>query len=229
VSNAHPNTTFFDLLGAQHLEIEFANRIRRIRSKGLVAKLHLALSGAPRFTGLDEARGRLILAPNLEAIEQAYDHAKYGQLPERPVVEAVVPSLYEPRLAPPGRHGLSAHAMYVPRRLRGGWTEAAKATLRERLIDMLAAQAPGLRALVIGAEVLTPEDIENSYRVAGGHWHHGDFALDQMAMMRPTYGTAQYQAPVAGLWLCGAGCHPAGDLTGAPGYNAARAILAVAA
>ena len=93
------------------------------------------------------------------------------------------------------------------------------------MIDLIAAYAPGFRDKIVATEVLTPEDIERSCRVTGGHWHHAEMAMDQMLMMRPTYEAAQYSTPVPGLWLCGAGSHPGGDLTGLPGHNACLEIL----
>ncbi|MDZ7645650.1 MAG: NAD(P)/FAD-dependent oxidoreductase [Woeseiaceae bacterium] len=225
VSSADPKTTFLDLVGVQTLDIGFANRIRRLRSDGYVGKLHLALDAAPEFTGFESADGRMIIAPDMDAIEFAFDDAKYGELPAEPVMEVVVPSLHDASLAPEGRHVLSAHVMYVPYRLKGGWTDDARTTIRDRAIEAIARHAPRLREQVVHAEFLAPADLERDYRVTGGHWHHTEFAIDQMLMMRPTYEAAQYRTPIPGLMLCGAGCHPGGDLTGAAGHNAARELL----
>ncbi|MEQ8515331.1 MAG: NAD(P)/FAD-dependent oxidoreductase, partial [Chromatocurvus sp.] len=225
VSSADPRRTFLELVGAQHLEIGFTNRIRRLRCEGYVAKLHLALSAEPRFRGINRADGRMIIAPDLDAIEFAFDDAKYGQYSRDPVMEVVIPSLREPGLAPPGQHLLSAHVMYVPASLKGGWTAEARETLTARLLDELERYAPGLRELVLHAELLTPADLEARHGVTGGHWHHTEFAIDQMLMMRPTYEAAQYATPIPGLFLCGAGSHPGGGLSGAPGHNAAQVIL----
>lgn len=225
VSSADPQTTFFRLLGAEHLEIEFSNRIRRLRCHGYVAKLHLALDGLPAITGLDRLEGRLLIAPCMDAIEFAFDDAKYGECSKEPVMEITVPSLDDASLAPPGRHVLSAHLMYVPYRTDEGWNAAARDDVRERAIAWLARYAPGIQEQIIHAEVLTPWDMEQIHGVSGGHWHHTEFALDQALMMRPTYGAAQYATPLPGLFLCGAGSHPGGDLTGAPGHNAAQEIL----
>lgn len=225
VSSADPQTTLLTLVGARHLEIGFTNRIRRLRCNGLVAKLHLALDAPPDFTGLEAPKGRIIIAPSQDAIEFAFDGSKYGEGPETPVVEVTVPTLRDPALAPEGGHVLSAHVMFVPHERRGGWDEAARHELLERTIGVLEANAPGLRHRIVGQELLTPGDIEARHGVTGGHWHHTEFALDQMLMMRPTYEAAQYRTPIAGLWLCGAGTHPAGDLTGAAGHNAAQEIL----
>ncbi|MEE4107825.1 MAG: NAD(P)/FAD-dependent oxidoreductase [Halieaceae bacterium] len=226
VSSADPKTTFFSLVGAPSLEIEFSNRIRRLRADGYVAKLHLALSGLPAFTGLDEPLGRLLIAESMDAIEFAYDDAKHGGCSERPVMEVLLPTLQRPDLAPPGQHVLAAQVMYLPAAPKGGWTEELRSTCLARLLATLERHAPGIGDLVLHAELLTPADIERDYGVSGGHWHHAEPAIDQLLMMRPTYEAAQYRTPIDGLWLCGAGSHPGGDLTGNPGRNAAREILA---
>ena len=225
VSATDPKRTFLDLVGVEHLDIGFTNRIRRLRCDGMVAKLHLALNGSPEFRGLDKPAGRMIAAPDMDAIEFAFDDAKYGGCPTNPVLEILVPSLYDTSLAPPGQHVLSAHVMYVPYKLKGGWTDAARETACERAIDSIARYAPHIREQIVAREFLTPADIEREYRVTGGHWHHTEFAIDQLLMMRPTYEAAQYRTPIPGLYLCGAGSHPGGDLTGAPGHNAAREML----
>lgn len=225
VSSADPKTTFLHLLGVEHLDIGFTNRIRRLRADGLVGKLHLALEGRPEFDGLVNPRGRILIAPTLDALEFAFDAAKYGEIPEAPVLEVAVPTIGDPALAPDGAHVLSAHVMYVPGKVSGGWDGVARDQMKNRCLDVIEAHSPGIRQELVHAEFLAPADIEGEFRVSGGHWHHGEFALDQMLNMRPTYDAAQYRTPVDGLYLCGAGCHPAGDLTGIPGYNAARAIL----
>ena len=225
ISATDPQRTFLDLVGVEYFDIGFTNRIRRLRCDGYVAKLHLALNGLPEFDGLEQPDGRMIIAPDLDAIEFAYDDAKYGECSTEPVMEIVIPSLHDASLAPSGQHVLSAHVMYVPYRLKGGWTDAARDHIRERAIDTIAQYAPRIREQIIHSEFLTPADLEQDYRVTGGHWHHTEFAMDQMLMMRPTYEAAQYSTPVPGLYLCGAGCHPGGGLMGAAGHNAAREIL----
>jgi phytoene dehydrogenase-like protein len=225
ISATDPQRTFFDLVRVEHLDIGFTNRIRRLRCDGYVAKLHLALNGLPQFDGLERADGRLIIAPDMDTIEFAYDHAKYGELPAKPVMEIVIPSVHDASLAPAGQHVLSAHVMYVPYRLKGGWTDADRDQICERAIDTIARYAPGIREQILHQEFLTPSDLEKNYCVTGGHWHHVDFAIDQMLMMRPTYEAAQYGTPIPGLFLCGAGCHPGGDIMGGAGHNAAREVL----
>jgi phytoene dehydrogenase-like protein len=225
ISAADPQRTFLNLVGVEYLDIGFTNRIRRLRCDGYVAKLHLALDGAPEFEGLQQANGRMIIAPDLDAIEFAFDHAKYGECPDSLVMEIVVPSINEPSVAPEGKHVLSAHVMYVPYQRKGGWNSAARDQVCDRTIDTIARYAPGIREQIVHQEFLTPADLERQYRVTGGHWHHTEFAMDQMLMMRPTYEAAQYKTPIPGLFLCAAGCHPGGDITGQAGHNAAHEIL----
>jgi phytoene dehydrogenase-like protein len=225
ISATDPQRTFFELVGVEHLEIGFTSRIRRLRCAGYVAKLHIALSDLPEFDGLERADGRMIIAPDMDTIEFAFDHAKHGELPEKPVMEIVIPSVHDASLAPAGQHVLSAHVMYVPHTLKGGWNDAARDQICERAIDTIAQYAPRIREQIVHQEFLTPSDLEQNYLVTGGHWHHAEFAIDQMLMMRPTYEAAQYSTPIPGLFLCGAGSHPGGDIMGAAGHNAAHEIL----
>lgn len=225
VSNADPKTTFLDLVGPRNLEIEFTNRIDRLRSKGLVAKLHLALTDLPKFTGIDQPGGRMIIAKDLDHMEVAFDAAKYGELPQEPIMEVLISSLHDPSMAPKDHHVLSAHVMYVPYDKKGGWTDEARAELTASCLATLETYAPGIGALVAHSELLSPFDLEATHNAFGGHWHHTEFALDQFLMMRPTYEAAQYSTPINGLYLCGAGSHPGGGLMGAAGHNAAKEIL----
>ncbi len=225
ISATDPQRTFFELVGVEHLEIGFTSRIRRLRCAGYVAKLHIALSDLPEFDGLERADGRMIIAPDMDTIEFAFDHAKHGEMPEKPVMEIVIPSVHDASLAPAGQHVLSAHVMYVPHTLKGGWNDAARDQICKRAIDTIAQYAPRIREQIVHQEFLTPSDLEQNYLVTGGHWHHGEFAIDQMLMMRPTYEAAQYSTPIPGLFLCGAGSHPGGDIMGGAGHNAAHEIL----
>ena len=226
VSNADPKTTFFKLLGARHLEAGFVRKIQNMRMRGNASKLHLALSGAPEFSGLDQAQSsqRLLIAPDIEYVERAFNHAKYGEHSTAPVAEISIPSLNDSTLAPAGQHVLSAIVQYTPYELKAGWPNAKEAFI-ETCIDLISKYAPGIREQIVSAELLTPLDIETEFRIHGGHWHHGELALDQFLMMRPVPGAAQYKAPVDGLFLCGAGSHPGGGVMGSAGRNAANAIL----
>ena len=230
VSSADPKTTFLKLLGAKYLDTGFVRRVSHIRARGLAAKLHLALDRAPQFTGVDSAsaKGRLLLAPSLNYLERAYNHAKYGEYSNAPAMEITVPTLNEPGLAPSGKHVLSAIVQYAPYALKAGWQDERQRFTR-LCIEVLEAAAPGLRDSVLHADLLTPLDIEREFRIEGGHWHHGELAFDQFFMVRPVPGAAQHGTPMPGLYLCGAGCHPGGGVMGTPGRNAAQRALKGAA
>jgi phytoene dehydrogenase-like protein len=169
-----------------------------------------------------------VVAPSLEYIERAFNHAKYGEFSTEPIFEITVPTVNDSSLAPPGKHVLSAIIQYAPYALAAGW-EHERQRFTDLAIGSIERYAPGLRRTISCAEVLTPVDIEREFRITGGHWHHVDLAFDQFFMVRPLPGAAQYRTPVAGLYLCGAGCHPGGGVMGMAGRNAARQVLQRAA
>jgi phytoene dehydrogenase-like protein len=226
ISSADPKTTFLELLGARNLEAGFVQKIRNVRMRGNVAKLHLALDGAPEFKGLNQNQlgDRLLIAPDMDYVENAFNQSKYGEYSIKPVAEIVIPSLYDTSLAPPGKHVLSAVVQYAPYQLKAGWPEQ-KAAFTDELIELLSVYAPGIQSRIVHKELLTPVDIESEFRIKGGHWHHGELAMDQFLMLRPVPHSAQYASPVNGLFLCGAGSHPGGGVMGSAGRNAAKAVL----
>lgn len=230
ISNADPQTTFLRLLGAEHLDAGFTRRVAHLRSRGLCAKLHLALEDLPPFAGtnLQELGGRLLIAPSLDYLERAFNHSKYREYSVQPALEITVPTLNDASLAPARRHVLSAVVQYAPYDLAGGW-DAARDSFLNVLLGLLEQHAPGISRMVRAAELLTPADIEREFRICGGHWHHAELALDQFFILRPVPGATQYRAPLTGLYLCGAGCHPGGGVMGTAGRNAARQILEHAA
>jgi len=228
VSNADAKPTFLDLVGTAELDAMFAHRIHTTRTNGTVAKLHFALNGLPGVTGLSGAElgQRLLIAPDMRYVEHAFNHAKYGEYSEAPVLEITIPSLADPSLAPDGHHVMSVSASFAPYNLKNGWGTGSGEFAR-KVMTLLEDYAPGITAQVVASEVLTPMDIEREFNITGGHWHHGELTIDQSFMMRPVHGTAQYDTPVEGLFLCGAAAHPGGGITGLPGYNAAQRILAM--
>jgi phytoene dehydrogenase-like protein len=230
ISSADPRTTLLRLLGTEHLDTGFVRRIDHFRHRGLTAKLHLALSSLPSFLSVDDAalRGRLLIAPSLDYIENAFNPSKYSECSETPAIEIVVPTTSDSSLAPPGQHVLSAIVQYAPYAPKSGW-EALRLSFTDRIIDTIDAYAPGMRNQIVAAELLTPADIEQQFGIEGGHWHHGELAFDQFFMVRPVPGAAQYKAPVENLFLCGAGSHPGGGVMGIAGRNAARQVLKKAA
>jgi phytoene dehydrogenase-like protein len=227
ISNADAKTTFLGLLGSEHLDTGFVRRVDHFRSRGVAAKLHLALDRPPVFAGVaPHARGgRLLVAPSADYLERAWNHSKYLEWSAKPALEITVPTVHDPGLAPPGRHVLSAVVQYAPYAPQGGWA-AQRQPFLDAVLGVLEAHAPGLRASILAAELLTPADLEREFRVSGGHWHHGDLAFDQFYMVRPVPGAAQHATPLAGLYLCGASCHPGGGVMGIAGRNAARRVLA---
>jgi phytoene dehydrogenase-like protein len=226
ISSADPKTTFLQLLGTRYLDTGFVRRVHHLRAHGLAAKLHLALDQAPKFSGLSSAalRGRLLIAPSLEYLERAYNHAKYGEYSSAPAMEITIPTVNDADLAPPGQHVLSAIVQYAPYALKSSWLKE-RPRFTDLCIDTLDRVAPGLRSSIVSAELLTPQDIEHEFRISGGHWHHAELAFDQFFMVRPVPGAAQHRTPLAGLFLCGAGCHPGGGVMGTPGRNAAHQVL----
>jgi phytoene dehydrogenase-like protein len=227
ISNADPATTLLRLVGARNLEAGFVHRVRHFRHKGMAAKLHLALEALPTIARLPSelAGERLVIAPDPVYLEHAFDAAKYGATSPEPALEITFPSLSDKSLAPAGKQVLSAVVLYAPYDARANG-DAARRELLDRSLAVLDRHAPGLRRQVIASELLLPADIEREFRITGGHWHHGELALDQFMMLRPVPGAAQYQMPLGGLWLCGAGCHPGGGVMGSAGRNAANAVIA---
>jgi phytoene dehydrogenase-like protein len=230
ISNVDPQATFLRLLGAEYLDAGFTRRVSHLRTRGLAAKLHLALEDLPKFAGVsaDALGGRLLISPSLEYLERAFNHSKYGEFSTTPAIEITVPTVNDPTLAPAGKHVLSAVVQYAPYTLKAGWEEGRQ-QFANVILDTIERYAPGIGKSVISEQLLTPADIEREFRITGGHWHHAELAFDQFFMMRPVPGAAQYQTPVDGLYLCGAGCHPGGGVMGTAGRNAARQVLGRAA
>jgi len=228
ISNADPRRTFLELVDPIELDPGFLTRLRNYRSVGSVAKVNLALGALPTFHGVSasDIRGRIHIGPSLDYLEHAFDHSKYGEISREPVIEFTIPSLADPSLAPSGHHVLSAYVQFAPYKLASGkeWTRE-RDSLGNGVVRMLEQHAPGLSSMIEHRQVITPLDLERDYALTGGHIFHGEPALDQLFSMRPVLGWAQYRTPIRGLYLCGAGTHPGGGVTGGPGQNAAREIL----
>jgi phytoene dehydrogenase-like protein len=235
VSGADPRRTFLDLVDTADLDPDFLEKIRHYRSTGVVARVHLALSALPQFSALDSGgtptdpvaalSGHIHIGSEIDSIERAFDAAKYGGFSPEPYCDVTIPSLLDPKAAPPGCHVLSAHVQYAPYRLADGEWKTRRDALADAVVKTLSARAPGLEKLILARFVLTPLDLEETYGLTGGHIFHGEHSLDQLFTMRPLLGWARYRTPVRGLFLCGAGTHPGGGVTGAPGWNASREIL----
>jgi phytoene dehydrogenase-like protein len=227
VSNADPRTTFLNLVDPIDLEPNFLLKMRNYRVPGSVAKINLALDGLPSFQGVDDQAklsGRIHIGPEIDYLERAFDASKYGEFSSDPYLDINIPSLGDPSLAPAGKHVMSIHVQFAPYKLRNGDWTGRRDEFANNVIDKLAAYAPNIRELMVASQVITPLDLEQKYGVSGGHIHHGEQTLDQFFTFRPLIGWAQYRTPLKRLYLCGAGTHPGGGLTGLPGANAAREI-----
>ena len=226
VSAVDPKRTFLTLCDADHLPPEFLWRIRHYRTRGTLAKVNLALSALPHFEGAtrDMLAGRVRLAPDLDYLERAFDHAKYGRFSPQPWIEFTVPSIADASLAPHGAHVLSAYAQFAPYTLRDSDWDASRDALGKCVIDTLEDYAPGIRSLIVAREVLTPLDMERGWGLSGGQIFHGELSLDQFFTMRPLLGYGQYATPLRGLYLCSNGTHPGTGMTGGSGINAAREV-----
>jgi len=232
VSNADPRTTFLELLDPYTLSAKLVRHARNIKYRGSAARVLLALRELPEFSAAagDDARtllsGPIQIAPTLMYLQRAYDCTKYGKFSPQPYLDVLIPSLRDPSLAPEGQHVMSITAKYAPYQLREGDWESQREHFGDVVVDTLAAYAPNLRDTILQRRVMVPPDLEATYGLPEGNPSHGEMTLDQFFHMRPIPGYARYRTPVAGLYLCGAGCHPGGGVTGIPGHNAARAILA---
>ena len=231
-SGVDPKRTFFNLVDPSHLDPTFANRMKNFRANGTVAKVNLALNGLPVFSALDATEsslkslsGRIHIGPEIDYLERAFDASKYGEFSTAPYLDATIPTILDPSLAPDGKHVLSAYVQFAPFKLKVGNWDTRRKDLGDTVIKTLATYAPNLPSLVEGIQVITPKDLETSYGFTGGHIFHGELALDQLFTMRPILDWARYKTPIRGLFLCSSGTHPGNGLTGASGANAAREII----
>jgi len=228
ISNADPKRTLLGFVDPQHLVPSFLQRLQNYRMHGTVAKVNLALSGLPSFKGVNGNTallgGRIQVSPEIDYLERAFDTSKYGEFSQHPYLEATIPSLADPSLAPAGKHVMSIYMQYSPYKLRNTDWDSQRDALGDVVVNTLAQFAPNLPGLIEAREVITPKDLEKTYGLTGGHIFHGELALDQLFTMRPLLDWAQYRTPIKGLYLCGSGAHPGNGLNGGSGANAAKEI-----
>jgi len=230
VSNADPKRTFLGLVDKQVLDDDFRRDIENLRMDGPAGKVNFVLSEEPEINGMPDDRSRsqrslFTLIPTLREAEDNYNASQRGELPERLWVDCVLASNADDTLAPAGRHMLTCFVQYLPYALRDGAWDDHRERLGDRVTELIGQFAPNVPASVIARRVYTPVDLEETFGITEGNIFHGDISLEQMFFMRPLPRWAHYRTPVANLWLCGAGTHPGGGVTGAPGHNAAHAIL----
>lgn len=226
VSNADPRTTFLSLVDPIDLEPNFLSKMRNYRAPGVVAKINFMLSALPAFRGVKESEaklsGRIHIGPEIDYLERAFDASKYGEFSTDPYLDITIPSLRDPSS---GKHEMSVHVQFAPYKLRQGDWPTRRDEFAQVVIDKLESYAPGFRDSIVSTQVITPVDLEQTYGLSGGHIHHGEQTIDQFFTFRPLIGWAQYRTPLKRLYLCGAGTHPGGGITGLPGANAAREIV----
>ncbi|GJL82950.1 MAG: FAD-dependent oxidoreductase [marine bacterium B5-7] len=227
ISSTDPRTTCLNLVGADHLDTGFVRRVRNIRSNGCTARIDFLLDNLSGFAAASALglKRRLIYAPDMDTIERAFNDSKYGRISAEPLVELVLPTMLDASDRESRQHLATALVQYVPYQMIGD-INMARDTLLENTRNIAELMLPGFKSHITASRVLLPTDIEHGLGNHGGHWHHAEIALDQFFMLRPVPALAQYQLPVAGIWLCGAGCHPGGGISGVPGRNAAVRILA---
>jgi phytoene dehydrogenase-like protein len=232
LSTLDPKSTLLNLLGVEATGPELRRRLRATRNTGVTAKLNILLDQLPVFPSAGSAaeqevrlRGRITILSDILGIERAFDSSKYGEMSDVPVVEAMIPTLIDPSLTNDKRHLLSAVVQYAPVDLKGGWTADARKTLADRAVAVLESVAPGISGHIVARQLITPADLQSDWGATGGHAMHVNEGFDQFAQWRPLYGIGRYETPIDGLFLSGAGTHPGGGVTGAPGANAAEKLI----
>jgi len=230
LSGADPKRTFLRLVEPKQLPEDFLRSIQAIRMNGPCAKVNFVLAEEPGVRGIPEdwrpsQRSLFTLIPSLEFAERSYDAAKWGKIPDELWIDCVVASNVDPTLAPAGRHIMTCFVQFVPYRLAQSTWDAERDRFGDAVVRAIAGYAPNVPRSIVARQVLTPLDLERIYGLTEGNIFHGDLSLDQLFFMRPVPGWAQYRTPIDGLYLCGAGAHPGGGVTGAPGRNAAHQVL----
>lgn len=230
VSSMDVRRTFLNSMDESDLPGEFVRQVKNFKIRGSSGKLNIALDGLPTFPAIPPGspciRGDLHITDTIEMVERAYDDWKAGRWSQAPYVDMLIPTQIDPTMTPHGKHYMSVFVQYCPYRLaEGEWTPERRQAFGNTVIEAIARQSPDFRSLILHAEIRTPWDIENEVGLTEGNIFQGELTLDQLLFNRPIPGYAQYRSPVRGLYMCGSSTHPGGGVMGAPGANAARAIL----
>ena len=225
ISNLHPRLLFDRLVDPAVVPADFSERMSRYASGSGTFRMNVALSELPDFSSLpgagDHLTAGIIMAPSLAYMDRAHSEARLHGWSQNPIIEMLIPSTLDDSLAPPGQHVASLFCQHVSPDL----ADAHRETVADLMIETVDRHAPGFKASVIGRLALGPRDLEQRFGLVGGDIFHGKLTLDQLFSARPVLGHADHRMPVRGLYLCGSGAHPGGGVTGAPGHNAARAVL----
>lgn len=233
ISNAGAKITYLDLIGTSSLPAEVVDQVRQHRTDSIAFKINLATSALPRWTAYDVRRlddpdpGSITLAENSDELEEAFAAARNGEMAKRPYLWITTPSAYDDTVSPEGKHIVQVMGGHVPYKLNGrDWNDETRRELLGIVLAQIERYAPGFAGEVIHSQILVPPDIEEMFAMTGGHVHHGEMSLDQQFFRRPIAHYADYRTPVQSMYMCGAACHPGGGVSGVPGHNAAREILA---
>lgn len=230
-SNADANVTFLRLLAEDELPNDFREAVKRINYASASLKINVALSELPDFIACPgkeigpQHRGTIHVCPDLDYLERAFDDAKYGKPSERPILECTIPSTVDPSVAPEDQHLMSMFIQYAPYHLREGNWDEQREGFADRCFDVMNECAPNFKSSVIDRQVITPLDLERVFGLTGGNIFQGAMTLNQLFAFRPVVGSANYQTPIRGLYLCGSAAHPGGGVMGIAGWKAAEAIL----
>jgi phytoene dehydrogenase-like protein len=228
-SSVDPRITFMRMLGEEHLPPEFVEGVSRYKFRGSSGKVNMALDGLPDFTCLPgeghHLRGAISISPGIDYMERAYDDAKYGRFSRHPYIDIVIPTLTDPSIAPPGKHVMSCFVQYAPYHLAESNWDAEREAFGDTVVNTIAEYAPNFKDLILHRQVVTPLDLERDWGLSEGNIFQGELSLEQLFFLRPVPGWASYRTPVKGLYMCGSATHPGGGIMGAPGRNAAHAVL----
>lgn len=229
VSSLDPKQTFLKLVDPALMPEELVQDIRRFNIRGSSAKVNLALDALPEFSCMpgkgNHLRGAISISPSLDYMERAYDDAKYGNIPRRPYIDIIIPSMIDPDMAPPGKHVMSCFVQWAPYELNQGTWDERREELGDNVIDTLEEYIPNIKSIILGRQVLSPWDIEQMTGLSEGNIFQGELTLSQLLFLRPAPGYARYRTPIHNYYQCGSGTHPGGGIMGASGRFAAMAIL----
>ena len=230
VSNMDVRRTFLETMDSHDLPDEFVKQVRNFKIRGSSGKLNIALDGLPSFPSIPadspSIRGDMHVTDTIEMLERAYDDWKDGRWSRAPYIDMLIPSQIDPTMAPDGKHYMSVFVQYCPYQLADGeWNDARRQAFGNTVIDTISRVSPNFKDLILHAEIRTPWDIEHEVGLTEGNIFQGELTFDQLLFNRPVPGYAQYRAPVRGMYMCGSSTHPGGGVMGAPGYNAAGAVL----
>lgn len=229
ISGLDPKLTFLKMVDENELPDDFLQSIHNFRIRGSSGKVNLALDGLPDFKCLPgvgpHLRGAISISPDYDHLEKAYDDAKYGQFSKQPYMDIILPSILDPEMAPQGKHVMSCFVQYAPYDIAGGWNDQKRDEFGDAVINTISRFAPNIKDIILHRQVLTPQDLEDTFGLTEGNIFHGELSLQQLFSFRPAVKWADYKTPIKNYFQCGSGTHPGGGITGSPGEMAAKKIL----